>query len=1111
MTEATSCPGCRASINAGARFCAECGFRLSDTCTGCGSALSPGARFCASCGRAVAGAGAAGPPLDEPTLTAAEQGERRHITVVFCDLVDSTQLAEELDPEDLRTVIREFHSACSREVAIEDGHVAQYLGDGLLVFFGYPRAHEDDSQRAVRAALGIVEAVQRVGAEIERTLGVSLLLRIGINSGPVVVGEAGDTRHRETQALGVTMNLAARLQSIAPLNSVVMSEATKRLVNGLFVIHDLGSFELKGISQRVPAYQVLGLSGVRSRLELVGASGLTPLAGRRRELTTLAESWRQASGGSGHCVLLEGEAGIGKSRMVRMLREQIVDTDHTWIECRGAAQHVDSALYPVIDVIQRTLKFERNEPATDKIVKLEAELASVDFELAEAVPLFASLLSLPLPESYETLPLSPTVLRRRIMATLERWLVAHAQTRPAVLVVEDLHWIDPSTLELLDAVVEQVPNEKILFVATFRPSFESPWRSRPSLSHLVLEPLGAAEVSEMISDITHGKALPVEVARELVARTDGTPIFVEELTKMMLESEMLEEHEDRYELSGPLPPLAIPATLQDSLTARLDRLSPAKDVAQIAATIGRSFSYELLEAVAALPEKRLRDSLEQLVGAEILVQHGSSENPEYLFRHALIQEAAYGSLLRSRRQQSHSRIAEVMQEHFPEIGEMHPEILAHHLQHAGLNAAATGAWRSAGMRAIGRSAMVEAVRHFRHAIDLLRTQPADADRDRQELQLQAAISLPVIATAGYGTREAEEAITRARDLCDRLGEAPEHVPVLRGVWTFYEVRADYRAAFDVAEKLMALANAGDDPLLEVGALHSLGITNLFSGAFTTARDQLERAASLYDPERQKAAVSLTPMDPGVGAYGFGGLAMWFAGSPDTASRFTERTIPLSRQLGTPFNMSWALILAGWMDLFHGRWKSAHTRARAAVEISLEQGFGNSVALGSLIEGASQSQLNDLDGGLVRLREGLAGWRAVGTDMGRSHFLCWYADACLRAELIEEGLSAIGEGLAHAERTGEGLAEAELQRLRGELLLVDDGVEADRCLGRALEIADHLKSPSLQLRAATSLARRLQSKGQGDAARRRLEPIYDGFSEGFDSRDLQEAKRVLDAL
>ena len=559
-------------------------------------------------------------------------------------------------------------TACAKVIARYEGHIAQYLGDGLLVYFGYPLAHEDDAQRAVRAGLGMVEALGQLNTRLEQERGVQLAVRLGIHTGLVVVGDVGGGTRQEQLALGETPNLAARLQGIAAPNTLVISAATFQLLGGFFACQPLGTPLLKGFAQPLAVYRVLYESMARSRLEAAGSTGLTPLVGREQEVGLLLERWAQVKDGLGQVVLLSGEAGIGKSRLVQVLKDQVASEPQAWLTpCQCSPYHQNTALYPWIDLLERVaLRFEREESPQQKLRKLEGFLVQYGLPLAEAVPLFAALLSLPLPADYAPLHLSPEQQKQQTLHALLTILLRIAAQQPVLFVMEDLHWVDPSTLELLSLLVDQGPTARILALLTFRPDFSPPWTGRAHLTQVTLHRLTRQQVAEMIGRIAHGKALPAEVVEQIVAKTDGVPLFVEELTKMVLESGLLQEREERYELTGPLPPLAIPATLHDSLMARLDRLATVKGLAQLGATLGREFSYELLHAVSPWDEGTLQRGLHQLVEAEFLYQRGLPPQATYLFKHALIQEAAYQSLLRSTRQQHHQHIAQVLEARFPE-------------------------------------------------------------------------------------------------------------------------------------------------------------------------------------------------------------------------------------------------------------------------------------------------------------------------------------------------------------------------------------------------------------------------------------------------------------
>jgi class 3 adenylate cyclase len=664
--------------------------------------------------------------------------ERRQLTVLFCDLVDSTVLASQFDPEELRKIIRAYQVACAKVIARFEGHIAQYLGDGLLVYFGYPLAHEDDAQRAVRAGLGMVEAVGQLNTRLERERGVRLTIRLGIHSGLVVVGDIGGGTRQEQLALGETPNLAARLQGIAAPNTLVISTATLRLLGGFFACQSLGTPLLKGLVQPLEVYRVLSESTARSRLEAASSTGLTPLVVREQEAGLLLERWAQVKEGVGQVVLLSGEAGIGKSRLVQVLKEQAATEPQAWLTpCQCSPYHQHSALYPLIDLLEQVaLRFEREESALPKLSKLEGFLVQYGLPLAEAVPLFASLLSLPLAADYAPLPVSPEQQKQMTLHALLTILLRIAAQQPVLFVMEDLHWVDPSTLELLSLLVDQGPTARILALFTFRSDFSPPWTGRAHLTQVTVNRLPRRQAMEVIRQVAHGKALPPEVVEQIVAKTDGVPLFVEELTKMVLESGLLQEREEHYDLTGSLPPLAIPATLHDSLMARLDRLAAAKTVAQLGATIGRTFTYELLQAVAPLDEATLQHGLQQLVEAELVYQRGVASQATYIFKHALIQDTAYQSLLKSTRQQYHQRIAQVLAEQFPEIAETQPELLARHYTEAGLNEQAIPYWQQAGQRAVTRSAYREAAVCYEQALEALQHLPGGREAHAEAIDLR---------------------------------------------------------------------------------------------------------------------------------------------------------------------------------------------------------------------------------------------------------------------------------------------------------------------------------------------------------------------------------------
>ena len=1056
-----------------------------------------------------------------PSSPHSPDAERRQLTVLFCDLVDSTVLASQLDPEEWREVVRAYQETCARVIARFEGHIAQYLGDGLLVYFGYPRAHEDDAQRAVRAGLGMLEAMGQLNTRLGQERGVQLAMRLGIHTGLVVVGEVGGETRQEQLALGETPNLAARLQGLAAPNSLVISATTFQLLGGFFACQALGPHLLKGFAQTIEIYQVRYESTARSRLEAAGGASLTPLVGRDQEVALLRERWAQVKEGVGQVVLLSGEAGIGKSRLVQVLTEHVATEPQAWLTpCQCSPYYQNTALYPMIDLLERVaLRFEREESSQQKLKKLEGFLVQYGLPLAEAMSLFAALLSLPLGADYAPLTLSPAQQKQKtLQAFLEIFLRIAAQ-QPVLFVMEDLHWVDPTTLELLSLLVDQGPTSRILALWTFRPDFSPPWTGRAHLTQVTLPRLPRRQAAEMTGRVAHGKALPTEVVEQVVAKTDGVPLFVEELTKMVLESGLLQEREERYELTGPLPPLAIPTTLHDSLMARLDRLAAVKALAQLGATLAREFSYELLQAVSPWDESTLQRGLQELVEAEFLYQRGVPPQATYIFKHALIQEAAYQSLLRSTRQRYHQHIAQVLETRFSETAETQPELVAYHYTEAGLSAQAIPYWQRAGQRAVERSAHVEAIAHLTKGLEVLTTLPDTPERVQQELDLQTTLGPALMVTRGFGAPEVLQAYARARELCQQVGETPQLFQVLRGLWFFYLMRMELQTARELGEHLLTLAQQVGDPALLLEAHYALGNTLNYLGELAAAQAHFAQGIALYDPQQHHAHAVRYGQDPGVACRYYAAVTLWLLGYPDQALQRSHEALTLARELAHPFSLACALFFATWVHQFRRERPLIQERAEAAIALGAEQGFAQFVAGATIFRGcalaeryaepgAEQGQVEE---GMAQMQQGLAAWRATGAEVLRPYGLALLAKASAKLGQREAGLTLLTEALALANDTGERRWEAELYRLKGELLLAcaaEHDAEAETCFRQALDVARRQQAKSWELRAAMSLSRLWQQQGKHDEARQLLTEIYDWFTEGFDTADLQEARALL---
>ena len=1050
-----------------------------------------------------------------PVDTRPPEAERRQLTVLFCDLVGSTPLSSQLDPEDLRAVVRAYQEAAAEVIQQYEGHIAQYLGDGLLVYFGYPTAHEDDPRRAVHVGLGVVQAIATLNTRLAVPYGVQLAVRVGIHTGPVVVGVMGGGGRHEHLALGETPNLAVRLQALAPANAVVISAVTARLVQGTFALEDLGSHMLHGIAEPMAVSRVRGLLTTPSRDEEFVAAGVPLLVGRDEEVGLLRRRWEQSKAGLGQVVLISGEVGIGKSALVEALRVQVRAEGLPRIVVRCSPYHTNSALYPVITHLERLLQFEPDDPPATKLAKLEVGLRPSSLPLAEVVPLFAGLLSVPFSaERYAPLTLTPPQQKQQTLDALVAWLAAEAEQQPVLVAWEDLYWADPTTLELLGLVIEQAPTVPMLHVLTYRPEFSPPWPPRSHITPLVLTRLERPQVEALIALRAGGKRLPAAVVQYIVAKTDGVPLYVEELTKMLLASALLREAVDQYVLTGPLRTVAIPDTLQDALMARLDQLNRAKEVAQLGAVLGREFPYDLLQAIAPQDEETLQAGLAQLVAAELLYHRGRPPRARYLFKHALIQDAAYASLLKSTRQHIHQRIAEVLEARFPASVETQPELVAQHYTAAGCAEQAVVYWQRAGQHASDRSAHLEAISHVTTGIELLTTLPETPEHTQQALTLYVALGAALQITKGQAAPEVEHVYTQARALCQQVGDTPELVPVLFGLWRYYNTGAQLHTAREIGDTLLRLAQRADDPALAVVAHYALGWTWLCLGALPVAHQHLEECVALYTPDQRRAPVFRMGQDPGVACRANAALTLWVLGYPAQALALLHESLALAHELSHPFSLAWVRYRAAMVSQLRRDVPAVHEHAEACAALATEQGFPYVAALGTSLRGWALALQGQGVEGMAEARQGTAAFRATGAALTVPYFYTVLADVAAHLGYTDDGLQTLAEAHTLVEQHEERWWEAEIHRLRGVLLLRQPGTpqaEGEAWLQRALDVARRQEAKSLELRAAMSLARLWQQQGKGAEAYELLAPIYGWFTEGFDTADLQDAKALLDDL
>jgi class 3 adenylate cyclase/tetratricopeptide (TPR) repeat protein len=1054
---------------------------------------------------AQAAASRPAPATDRPAPAA----ERRQLTVLFCDLVGSTALSRALDPEPLREVLGAYQRACREVIERYAGHVAQYLGDGVMGYFGWPRAHEDDAERAVRAALGLLAAVKTVPAP------QPLRVRIGIATGPVVVGDpSAEDAASPTLAVGDTPNLAARLQALAHPDEVVIALSTQRLMGTAFEMRDLGAQHLKGLGEPMHAWQVLGEAAVEGRFEASHGVALTPLVGRDSELTLLLDRWHQAADGEGQAVLLAGEPGIGKSRIVRALRERLASHPHTRLRYQCSPFHTHSALYPVIEQLERAAGFERGDDADQRLDKLEALLRDGDADIEASAPLIAALLSLPT-DRYPPLNLSPAKQRALTLEALIGQVLGLARTGPVLMIVEDVHWIDPTFQELLDLTLPRIATARVLLVLTARPEHVPRWGAQAHVTTLTLNRLGGRASRALIAALTGGKALPAVVLDQILAKTDGVPLFVEELTKTVLEASVLREAEDRYELTAPLPPLAIPSTLHDSLMARLDRLGPVKDVAQLAACIGRDFSYGLLAEVSPLPGASLSDALRQLADAELVFARGSPPDATYTFKHALVQEAAYESMLKSRRAEVHGRIAAALEGGFPELAKTQPELLAHHFTQAGLTRPAIGYWHAAGQRATERLAYAEAIAYFQRGIELAGTLAEAPDVAALELRLQIELGYGYVPTKGWTAPESLRAFTRAHALSQQAGDDASLFGALWGLWLFNWMRVECALAQDLAEQCVVLAERTGSSDMLVRAYYGRGLSAHHRGAFGLARTEFERAIGLYEPRRHRALALVYGLDPRAGSLHWLAVTLWNLGFADQALARCAETEAAAGELLHPFTRGFAFTARSLVHLFRGEPEVAQWYADALVALGTEQEYPYWVALGTAWRCAAMIEQGlGSEPELGQLRDAITTLRGLGALEPALRVHPHVVRACLRLGDIGAARSAADEGLALIRRHGLGEHEARLLTLLGDALAAPpapDLAGAERCYAEALEVAHRQDAKSLELQAATGLARLWQRQGQARRARELLHAVYGWFTEGLETRSLREARALLDEL
>jgi class 3 adenylate cyclase/tetratricopeptide (TPR) repeat protein len=1026
--------------------------------------------------------------------------DRRAVTVMFCDLVGSTAMSEVLDPEELLEVISAYQSVCRQIVEEHGGHVAVFLGDGVLALFGYPVAHDDDVQRSVRTGLEVIQATQKINTELDLR-SVLVQTRIGIHTGTVVAGMLQPGSDGLT-VVGSTPNIAARLQEIAEPDSVAVSADSQRLAEGYFQWRDLGDFTLKGISEPVHVYRALEPSNIRTPFELALQKGLRRLVGRESELDTLRGLYRTAGDGAGQIVCLRGDGGIGKSRLLHAIREDEGSAEGVWLIGRCMAESSNTAFFPILEVVRSLIGVDPADSHADQRRKLEYAL--VNFEEPEADRLLSALLSLEPEDDAEPLMLSPELQRRRTMETLSALLVHRSRADQLAIVIEDLHWVDPSTLEFLEMFGVAIQNERVLLLLSYRPSFNNTFSSAASLKELPLAPLDPAEVRDLITEVSGGVTLPPGVIDQIVVQADGVPLFVEELTRMVLESGQLGP-DGWSEPEGGIATLSIPSTLESSLRTRLDRLGDAKAVAQVAAVVGRDFDWMMLESFGMFDDANLERSLDALVAAELVGQTGSPPEAHYTFRHALIQDAAYQSLLKRTRREYHGRIAELAVLGQSGVLDEHPEFVARHFSEAGMPEQAVQYWLLAGQQASNRSANVEAIAHFDQGLVEVEALPDDRSRWRTELALVMGLGPALNAARGYGSAEAERAYTQALELCEKLGDAPELFWVLWGLGAYRQARAQHIEALEKGRQIQQLAESR--PELQAEAHFGVGTSLFYLGNIVEGREELEEGSEFFLSHVGQKDVSPTGHHAGVMSLGYLAIALWHLGYVTQSVRRADQGIHLALEIGHPFVRFQSYHWAGIASFLAGDLERTRHCAEEESKISTEYGFpfgqlGSSMTLAWFDAHSGDQSAVD------RLRFGVNAQRGVGARVGLTYFLAMLADACHRVGRIDDGLEAVAEGLTEVEETAERPWEPELYRIRGCLLAERDPAQAEESMRTALAVAGAQQARSVELRAALSLAELLDGSDRQPEVIALLADLDEQFTDGHNTTDHALAKRLI---
>jgi len=1114
------CAGCNSENPAGAKFCVECGAALKSVCPQCGSESPPGSKFCAECGtpiqavsKAQTGIASARPTVAEARSLKAQEvreGERKTVTALFADIKGSTELMRDLDPEEARAIIDPALKLMIDAAHRYDGYVVQSTGDGIFALFGAPVAHEDHPQRALYAAIAMRDALHRRGEELKQQGRSGVEVRIGINTGEVVLRMVHTGGHTEYTPVGHAANLAARMQSVAPAGGVVISEDTRRLVEGYFELRDLGATELKGISEPVKVFEVVGAGALRGHFELATRRGLTRFVGREREVAEMKRALEQARGGRGQIVAAVAEAGTGKSRLVYEFK-QLIPNDCMVLEAYSVSHGKASAYLPVLELLYRYFGIEDADDKAARRDRIEKRLSALDPVLNDTLPLLYTLMGLH--EGADPIAqMDPQVKRQRTLDAIKRIILRESLKQPTVVIFEDLHWIDGETQALLDLLADGIANARVLLLVNYRPEYSHTWTNKSYYTQLRLDALGRESAAEMLSTLLGDSVDLDPFKRMVIERTEGNPFFIEEMVQALFDEGALVRN-GAVRVMRPLSQMRLPPTVQGILAARIDRLSAEqKDLLQTLAVMGRESPLTLIRQVAYTPEPHLERMLGDLQAGEFIYEQPGAAGVEYTFKHALTQEVAYNSLLIERRKILHERAAAAMESIYTERLDDHLSELAHHYRRSDNVSKAVEYLGRAGQQAMQRSAHADAIGSLRAAIDLLQRLPENPERIQRELFLQLAVGPALITAKGFTAPEVERAFTRARELCERLGDPPQLFPALFGLLFVHHLQGETRTAYQLGERLMRQAQSAQDSALLQFAHNALGVILFASGDLLLAREHLELALSLHDPEHPRQ----TPFggDSRVNPLANLGWTLWCFGYPDQALERCNEALAIAQT--RPYTNTCALAesFVGFVRQLRREPRAAQESAERLIALSTEHGFTLWLARATTLRGWAIALQGNHEEGIALIHEGLAATDAAGNKLTRAPDLILLAEACLEAGRSDEGLSAVTEALAAADEHEIHLAEPQIYRFKGELLLRQDNrnaPDAQRCFERAIEIARKQSAKSPELRATMSLARLLASQSKRSEARAMLADIYNWFTEGFDTADLKDAKALLDEL